>query len=132
MVALILGNSGTYTVEYSAKLLFCKQTNACGLKNLAEKAGYIGTAERYRVLGILEKADMSALKGLDSLAGKKACRIKCRRTYNNFEAIEVLYQMYDEIAGKVKFTTRKKIWRLRSKFTSVSAQSLPRVASCCS
>jgi len=52
---------------------------------------------------------MNVIKGLDILAGAKACRIKCRRAYDNYEAIEVLYQLYDEIGVKVKFTNRKKI-----------------------
>jgi len=92
-----------------AQLLFCKQTNACELKNLAEKSGYLVTREKFRTLFILDKPDMNVIKGLDILAGAKACRIKCRRAYDNYEAIEVLYQLYDEIGVKVKFTNRKKI-----------------------
>ena len=54
--------------------------------------------------------DFAIVYGLQLASGSKSNRIKCKRKRGR---IEVLYQLYDEIIVKLKFTNRRNICQPR-------------------
>ncbi|HSZ32004.1 MAG TPA: hypothetical protein VK772_01770 [Puia sp.] len=91
------------------RLIGYGQTQGCNLKNQAEKAGYIITKEKFRLLTKLNKPDMGVMRGLKISLGPRANRIKCFKRNKESTEILVVYQMYDEIKTQMKFRDRKTV-----------------------
>jgi len=90
-----------------AKILFCKPTRACELKQEAEAAGFIKAQNKFREIATFEKSDTTIRGKMAYAEDVKRIRFKkIRRNKKNMVAM--LEQLHDEIKPKVDF---KKIKR---------------------
>jgi hypothetical protein len=95
-----------------AKLLGCKQTRACQLKQRAAENGFIEVSHRYFVLATLDAPDKLMREQLYHLHPKLRGRVSFRKTEEG--KVEVVEQLYDEISPIVKLTTIRKLGKIKN------------------
>ena len=96
-----------------AKLLHCKPTRACELKQEAEAGGFIKTEKHFRELGRCRKPNFRMKEGFGDAFPERAKAVRFKKvTRNNQELILMLEQLHDEIKPNVAFKKVKRFIHL--------------------
>jgi hypothetical protein len=96
------------------RLLGCKQTRACVLKNKAEKAKYITTKEKFHTIASVPSGkgalEIAKLK-YPSFSNKMKIAKSSRRTtsFKCLKHVDIQIQLHDEIKSNMTITRRKGI-----------------------
>lgn len=91
-----------------AKLLNSSQTVACEQKTATEKAGFILTKGKFKVLLEFTSVDRAIRSQLEELKPEFKGRLRFKK---NGSKIQLLIQLHDEIIPQLKMKSRKKIAR---------------------
>ena len=85
-----------------AKLLNCKPTRACELKQEAEKEGHIKTKKKFREIAVFEKSNDGLKKNLGFAYPEMEKKVRFRKVKRGGKFfVQMVEQLHDEIKPKV-------------------------------
>jgi hypothetical protein len=97
-----------------SRLLGCKQTRACVLKNKAAALGYLEIHHRYLDILELDKPDFNVRALLYEQYPDTKGKIRCWRKWKNDKKyIKLVLQLHDEIVSKITFKHIEKLSAIR-------------------
>ena len=100
-------------VKGIAKLLFCKATRACELKQEAEKAGFIKTRKKFREIGTYHGRNHKLKEAYGYAHPNKVKAIRFKTvTRKKKKFVVMLEQLHDEIKPNVPFKKVKRFLHL--------------------
>ena len=106
-----------FSNAYIAELLNCKQTNACNLKHGAEKAGYIKTNSRLKIiLPLTNGPDYTIRKHYQKAFGDDARKLRfSTEKIKGVKTCCLVQQLHDEIIPLITYRHIKYLKMLRKK-----------------
>ena len=99
-----------------AGLLNCKYTHACNIKHQAEKAGYLKTNPKLRIVRVLQFPDYSIRRLYNRIYGEDARKLRfSTEKINGVKTTCLVEQLHDEIIPLIPFIRVKYLKMLHKK-----------------